>query len=195
MSLKSTVLLFTIACLAVSCVNDGSKNTNSNSSENSITQKMTRKPTSDLARKLYENFHADPQTQAQKDENDLIDYAVDKGLDAKKMASGLYYVVQKEGTGLVNTHGQPFKAHYSGYFLDGKVFDSSINRGVPLMAKIGQMIPAWNEALTTFPVGSKLTLLVPSHLAYGANGFPGFVPPNKPLIFDMEILPVITKEG
>jgi len=188
--MKNTLILILIfaTLFLISCVNDGSKNSNASDASN---KGLVRKPTTDLAARLYENFHSDPQSQAQKDENDLIDYAVDKGLEVVKTPSGLYYVVNQKGNGIVYQNGQPFKAHYSGYFLDGKVFDSSINRGRPLQANVGQMIAAWNEVLVKYPTGTKLTLLVPSQLAYGDRGFPGFVPPNTPLIFDMEILPLI----
>jgi len=146
--------------------------------------------TSESAQRLYASYHQNPQTQAQRDENVLIDYAIDKGLDPQKTASGMYYVIQEEGTGTILKHNDPFKAHYQGYFLDGKVFDSSYKNGQPIRHTVGGMIPGWNEALKTFKIGSKLQLLIPSRLAYGPRGFPGLIPPNSPLIFDMHIMPL-----
>jgi len=143
--------------------------------------------------KLYANYTDNPINQNQIDENALIDYAISKGLDVKRTASGMYYVIEEKGKGQIMVNGQPFQAHYSGYFLDGKVFDSSYERGEPLAATVGAMNAAWNEALKTFPVGSKLKLLIPSRLGYGARGFPGFVPPNTPLVFDMHIMPLGSK--
>lgn len=141
---------------------------------------------------LYVNFHDNPTTQAQKDENRLIDYAVDKEIDVKRTSSGLYYAVHQKGQGPTYIMGQPCKAHYSGYTLDGKIFDSSHKRGQPLMFNVGQMIPGWNEALQFMNPGTKAQLLIPSRLAYGERGFPNFVKPNEPLIFDIEILPLTT---
>ena len=149
-----------------------------------------KKPMTALAEKLYVNYVAEPKTQAEIDENDLIDYAVDNELDVTRTASGLYYIIEKKGLGPNLIMGQPTKAHYSGAFLDGKIFDSSYDRGRPLFFSVGQMIPGWNEALQLMNTGSKAKLLIPSRLAYGEEGFTGFVPPNKSLVFDLEILPL-----
>jgi len=178
------LFLLLVVIFFLSCVNESTKKKNE-----ANTTVVEKRDMSDLG-PLYINFHANPQTQDQKDENAIIDYAADNNLNAKKLASGMYYILHKEGTGNINLHGQPFKAHYSGYFFDGKVFDSSVNKD-PIMAKVGQMNAGWNEALKTFKIGSKLTLLIPSRLAYGERGFPGYVPPNTPLAFDMEILPLV----
>ena len=182
MNINLLFCLFVASVFCFACVNE-------TKSPTSTPVKEVKKSTSDLASRLYANFHNDPQTQDQKDENAIIDYAVDKGLNVKKTASGLYYVVHKEGDGAILIDNQPFKTHYSGYFLDGKVFDSSYNRGEPLTASVGMMNAGWNEALKMFKVGSKVQLLLPSRLGYGARGFPGFVPPNTPIAFDMEIMP------
>ena len=160
------------------------------SSESAAQKPQKRVATNALMERLYANFHADPVTQAQKDENALIDYAVDKGLDVKKTASGLYYIVHKEGTGPTYIHGQPCKAHYTGYNLEGKIFDSSHKRNKPLAFNVGQMIAGWNEALKLLNPGSKAQLLIPSHLAYGARGAGGDIPPHTPLVFDVELLPM-----
>jgi FKBP-type peptidyl-prolyl cis-trans isomerase FkpA len=165
-----------------SCVNDGK------SPAEGSTANLNK--TINKESKLYANYTDNPTTQDQMDENALIDYSIEKGLDVKRTASGIYYAVEEQGKGEIMVSGQPFQAHYSGYFLDGKVFDSSYERGQPLAATVGAMNAAWNEALVTFPVGSKLKLLLPSRLGYGARGFPGYVPPNTPLVFDMHIMPL-----
>ena len=183
------LILLSSLFLLSGCVTDSSKK-----AENPVsTAIQKREATSELAERLYAGFHSNPTTQAQKDENALIDYAVDKNLDVKKTASGMYYIIHKEGVGENYISGQPVNAHYQGYFLDGKVFDSSYKRGTPLTFNVGQMIPGWNEALMTMNSGTKAQLLIPSSLAYGARGFPGFVPPNTPLIFDLETLPLGSK--
>ncbi len=166
-----------------SCVDDGKKAETANPVKK-------RQATSKLAEKLYNGYIQNPTTQAQIDENALIDYAVDKNLDVTKTPSGLYYLIHEQGKGPMLVHNQPCSAHYQGYTLDGKVFDSSYKRGQPLIFNVGAMIPGWNEALKFMNVGTKAQLLIPSHLAYGKRGFPGLIPPDTPLIFDLEVMPL-----
>ena len=183
------IMVFSAMLMVVSCVTDDKK-TVSNTNTKEVVKKASN---SALAQRLYSNFHGDPVTQAQKDENALIEYAVKNNIDVKKTQSGLYYIIHKEGKGTLYVHNQPVSANYSGYFLDGKIFDSSYNRGKPLSFNVGMMIPGWNEALKMMNAGTKAQLLIPSHLAYGPNGFRGFVGPNMPLIFDLETLPLGTR--
>lgn len=108
---------------------------------------------------------------------------------AKRTPSGLRYVVLKEGTGDKKpVTGAEVTVHYTGTLLNGKVFDSSVNRGEPAKFAIGQVIEGWNEALVTMCKGEKRTLIIPSELGYGAQGYPGVIPPNSYLIFDVELL-------
>ena len=72
--------------------------------------------------------------------------------------------------------------------LDGKEFDSSYGRGEPMTFMPVQMITAWQEALAMMNPGSTATLLVPSRLAYGKNGYPGFIAPDTPLVFTFECM-------
>ncbi len=150
-------------------------------------------PEGPLAQKLYANYHSTPATQPQKDENRLIEYAVANNLDVQKTASGLYYIIEKtnESENYTRCTAQPcvkIKANYKGMTLDGTEFDNSYKRGAPLEFMHGQMIPGWNEALLMMNPGSKATLLIPSHLAYGTRGFPGLIGPNEPLVFNLETL-------
>jgi FKBP-type peptidyl-prolyl cis-trans isomerase FkpA/FKBP-type peptidyl-prolyl cis-trans isomerase FklB len=145
-------------------------------------------PDDRIASELYEGYYNNPTTQDQKDQNLLIEYISDKGLQVQRTPSGLYYQVTEEGNGPMYVHGQPCRAHYQGYFLDGKVFDSSYNRGEPIDFRLGQMNAGWNEALKLLRPGAKATLFLPSRLGYGAKGFPGFVPPNTCILFDLELL-------
>jgi len=186
------IVILILGFLFSSCVNDSSKTVSKIPEQVSQAVKK-REATSELAASLYANFHENPTTQAQKDENALIDYAVDKNLDVKKTASGLYYIIHEQGTGPLLLHNQPTKAHYTGYTLDGKIFDSSHKRGKPLAFSVGQMVPGWNEALKMMNTGTKAKLLLPSHLAYGTRGFPGLIEPNAPLVFDLEIMPLVDK--
>ena len=106
-----------------------------------------------------------------------------------KTSSGLQYVVLKKGDGKgCPKYGNPVTVHYTGTLLDGRMFDSSINRGQPATFKIGQVIEGWNEALVTMSRGEKRTLIIPPELGYGVQGYPGIIPPNSYLIFDVELL-------
>ncbi len=108
---------------------------------------------------------------------------------AKKTPSGLMYVVEKEGDKKASPKmGQTVTVHYTGSLLDGRVFDSSVNRGVPAKFKIGEVIEGWNEALQTMSKGEKRTLIIPPELGYGVHGYPGVIPPNSFLIFDVELI-------
>jgi FKBP-type peptidyl-prolyl cis-trans isomerase len=102
-------------------------------------------------------------------------------------ASGLQYKILKAGTGSKPTSDQRVKVHYTGKLLDGKVFDSSVERGEPAVFGVTQVIPGWVEALQLMTVGSKWELYIPSDLAYGPQGNQG-IPGNSLLIFEVELL-------
>lgn len=106
------------------------------------------------------------------------------------LPSGLQYSVIKTGTGPKPIATDTVVVHYHGTFLDGKVFDSSVDRGQPATFSLNQVIPAWTEALQLMPVGSKWKLYVPSKLAYGEQGFMGKIEPNTTLIFEVELLSI-----
>lgn len=103
--------------------------------------------------------------------------------------SGLKYVVVREGDNKgYPKFGQNVTVHYTGTLLDGRIFDSSVHRGEPATFEIGQVIEGWNEALVTMSKGEKRTLIIPPELGYGIHGYPGIIPPNSYLIFDVELL-------
>jgi len=103
--------------------------------------------------------------------------------------SGLRYIVLNEGTGDNSPKvGKEVTVHYTGTLLDGRTFDSSVQRGTPATFAVGQVIEGWNEALVTMKKGEKRTLIIPPELGYGAQGYPGVIPPNSYLIFDVELL-------
>lgn len=109
-------------------------------------------------------------------------------------ASGLQYEVLEEGNGPQPTAGDQVKVHYTGRLIDGTVFDSSVERGEPATFGVTQVIPGWVEALQLMKAGSKWRLHIPSQLAYGPQGAPGSpIGPNSTLIFDVELLEVISK--
>lgn len=116
------------------------------------------------------------------------------GKDTVKLPSGLQYIMVKEGTkkDMFAQNGQVVKVHYTGYFEDGKIFDSSVQRGEPFSFTLGQgqVIKGWDEGIGQMRVGEKVRFLIPYNLAYGEKGFPGAIPPKANLIFDVELLEV-----
>ena len=108
-------------------------------------------------------------------------------------ASGIKYYIVKEGTGDLVKSGEKVQVHYTGYFLDGKVFDSSVKRGQPieLSVGVGQVIKGWDEGLQLMKKGDKIRFLIPYSLAYGEKGYPGAIPPKADLIFDVELVNII----
>ena len=82
------------------------------------------------------------------------------------------------------------KVHYTGKLVDGKVFDSSVQRGEPIEFPLNQVIPGWTEGLQLMKEGGKATLYIPSQLGYGEQGVPGMIPANSTLIFDVELIEV-----
>ncbi|HLL96542.1 MAG TPA: FKBP-type peptidyl-prolyl cis-trans isomerase [Spirosoma sp.] len=108
-------------------------------------------------------------------------------------ASGLQYSIEKEGTGAKPTATDRVKVHYTGRLLDGKVFDSSVERGTPAEFGVGEVIKGWTEALQLMPVGSKWKLYIPAELAYGDRGAGQDIKPGSTLMFDVELLDIVKK--
>lgn len=108
-----------------------------------------------------------------------------------KTGSGLMYIVLQEGAG--EKQPQPtdkVKVHYTGWLLDGTKFDSSVDRGEPAELPLNQFIKGWAEGVGLMKVGEKRKLLIPSELAYGPAGKRPSIPPNAPLVFDVELLEI-----
>jgi len=113
--------------------------------------------------------------------------------DGTKTADGLQYWDIKVGTGASAAAGQSVKVHYTGWLTNGKKFDSSVDRGEPFTVEpLGSapVIKGWNEGIIGMKVGGKRQLRIPPELAYGANGYPGVIPANATLIFDVQLLSV-----
>lgn len=104
--------------------------------------------------------------------------------------SGLQYKIIEKGPaeGMHPTPLDFVKIHYRGSFIDGKVFDSSHQRGKPLVIPLNRVIAGWTEALQKMRVGDKWQVFIPSYLAYGENGFGQEIGPNAALIFEIELL-------
>jgi FKBP-type peptidyl-prolyl cis-trans isomerase FklB len=107
--------------------------------------------------------------------------------------SGLQYEVMTAGAadGAKPTTANKVRTHYHGTFIDGKVFDSSVERGQPIEFPVTGVIAGWTEALQLMTVGSKWKLYIPYNLAYGAQGSPGGIPPYSTLVFEVELIDVL----
>lgn len=105
-------------------------------------------------------------------------------------ASGLQYEVLTEGTGPKPKATDTVTVHYKGTLTNGKVFDSSYDRGEPISFPLDRVIKGWTEGLQLMSVGSKYRLTIPSQLGYGAAGAGGVIPPNATLVFEVELLKI-----
>ncbi|BDI31292.1 hypothetical protein CCAX7_33430 [Capsulimonas corticalis] len=105
-------------------------------------------------------------------------------------ASGLQYEDIKVGEGESPQTGQTVTVHYTGTLTDGSKFDSSRDRGTPFNFKlgVGQVIKGWDEGVATMKMGGQRILTVPGDLGYGPRGYPGVIPPNATLVFDVELI-------
>ena len=106
-----------------------------------------------------------------------------------KQPSGLYVLDVQEGTGPAISAGQVAQVHYTGWLVDGAQFDSSVG-GSPLEFPVGQarVIAGWDEGVAGMKVGGTRRLVIPPELAYGPQGYPGAIPPNATLVFDVELV-------
>ncbi len=107
------------------------------------------------------------------------------------LESGLQYKVLVEGNGEKPTSASTVRTHYHGTLIDGTIFDSSVDRGVPAEFPVNGVIAGWTEALQLMPVGSKWRLYVPYNLAYGERGAGGKIGPYSALIFDVELIDIL----
>ncbi|WP_405382775.1 FKBP-type peptidyl-prolyl cis-trans isomerase [Maribacter sp. LLG6340-A2] len=119
-------------------------------------------------------------------ENEILEFIADNNLDAQKSASGLYYVIENQGTGATPTASSDVTVAYKGYFTNGSVFDQNAE-GITF--NLSQVIAGWTEGITYFNEGGSGMLLIPSRLAYGNAGRSG-IPGGAVLIFDIELLEV-----
>lgn len=113
--------------------------------------------------------------------------------NVKTTASGLQYIVEKEGEGAQPSAEDEVTVHYTGKLLNGTVFDSSVNRGEPATFPLNRVIPGWTEGVQLMKEGAKYRFFIPSDLAYGPQGVPNAIPPHSTLIFDVELIKVNKK--
>ena len=111
--------------------------------------------------------------------------------DTVTTASGLKYIMVEKGSGAKATVFRTVTVHYTGYFEDGTIFDSSVKSGKPFSLELGKgrVIKGWEEGIALMNTGGKIRLIIPYDLAYGESGY-GPIPAKATLIFDIELLKV-----
>ncbi|MEN8964936.1 MAG: FKBP-type peptidyl-prolyl cis-trans isomerase [Polaribacter sp.] len=124
----------------------------------------------------------EPQTEA-----DILKYIDENGLNAEKSNTGLYYVIENEGSGEKPTSTSNVTVAYKGYFLNGTIFDKSNSSGVSF--NLQQVIKGWTEGITYFKEGGNGILIIPSNLGYGNNGRRS-IPGGAVLVFDINLISV-----
>lgn len=123
----------------------------------------------------------------QQTDEDIQAYITTNNLNATKSDSGLYYVINEEGTGENPTTSDNVTVAYKGYFLDGTVFDQSDANGISF--NLQGVIRGWTEGITYFKEGGSGILLIPSNLGYGSAGR-GSIPGGSVLIFDINLVSI-----
>ena len=122
-----------------------------------------------------------------KNEADIKAYVEDNNLTAVRSNSGLYYVIEEEGTGTQAVVSSNVTVAYKGYFLNGSIFDQSDSEGISF--GLNQVIKGWTEGITYFKEGGNGILLVPAHLGYGNRDYNG-IPGGSVLIFEVSLISV-----
>lgn len=170
------VLMMAMAALLMT----GIASCNSSTSSSSET---TEETTPDYGQRIKDNKTVGREFMEQNAKNDSV----------VQTASGLQYMVLKEGTGAKPAAEDTVTVHYTGKLLDGTVFDSSVERGEPATFSLNSVIPGWTEGLQLMSEGSQYRLFIPSELAYGSKGAGDKILPNSTLIFDVELIKVTKK--
>jgi FKBP-type peptidyl-prolyl cis-trans isomerase len=144
--------------------------------------------TQDLEEEITTVYHTDREQEM----NLLKDYIELTNTTVQPSASGLYYIEKSKGAGAKALPGKELTVHYTGTTIDGKIFDSSIQRGRPLSFVLGkgQVIKGWDEGFLNMQAGGKARFIIPSDLAYGKEGYSNIILPYSTLVFEVELLSV-----
>jgi FKBP-type peptidyl-prolyl cis-trans isomerase len=154
---------------------------------------LTQEQAQEAINNLFKSFSKQREAEAMKQYASIIKEGTDF-LAANKLkpgvkttASGLQYEIITQGDGATPKASETFVVHYTGTLLNGTKFDSSVDRGQPLVMPLSDVIPGWTEGLQLMKVGSKYRFYIPYQLGYGERGS-GAIPPYSTLVFDLELL-------
>jgi FKBP-type peptidyl-prolyl cis-trans isomerase FkpA len=123
--------------------------------------------------------------------HEFIESYLSKNPAASKLSSGLVVHERVKGTGKQASLDSTVLVHYHGTLISGQVFDSSVDRGEPIKFPLKNVIQGWQEGVALMKEGGKMTLVVPSDLAYGDRGSPPVIGPGATLVFEVELLQVL----
>jgi FKBP-type peptidyl-prolyl cis-trans isomerase len=125
----------------------------------------------------------------------IENYLSSKNIKAEKTKEGIYYTIENDGNGAQPKQGDYVKMKYTGKLLEGKMFDES-PKDEPFVFQVGyrQVIQGWDLIIPKLKVGTKATLYIPSDFAYGNTGIGDVIPPNTPLIFEVDLQSVLTSQ-
>lgn len=140
----------------------------------------------------FEKFNAEKAQRIEAERRKAEEILKNETIGFDKTESGLFYKIEQKGNGKQAQAGKTVRVHYTGMLLDKTIFDSSYKRNQPLefVVGIGQVISGWDEGILLLQEGDKARFVIPSDLAYGSRGEGGVIPPNAPLIFDVELVQV-----
>ena len=140
--------------------------------------------------KAFENFNKLKEERINEQKKRTEKLLNDLSNGYSKTDSGLMYKFLDNKNSKKPSKGEKVKVHYKGMLLDGTVFDSSFKRNQPIefTLGVGQVIKGWDEGISLLGVGDKASFIIPSDLAYGESGAGGVIPPNAPLIFEVELI-------
>lgn len=141
----------------------------------------------------YSNKAVEEKLKIEKEEKERAaanEIALKEFVNGQTTASGLKYIILKEGNGIAPTAESNVKVHYTASLVNGTVFDSSIQRGEPIDFNLNQVIRGWTEGVQLMKEGAKYKFYVPYTLAYGDRGYPGVIPPKSDLIFEVELIKI-----
>jgi FKBP-type peptidyl-prolyl cis-trans isomerase len=157
---------------------------------NKLTQEEIQACFADLQEKMQAKQNQEVGVEKEKGDKFLAENKKRKEITVT--ASGLQYEVIVMGKGEKPVAADKVKVHYTGKTLDGKVFDSSVERGEPATFGLSQVIAGWTEGLQLMPVGSKFMLYIPSELGYGERSMAGgAIKPGATLVFEVELLEIV----
>jgi FKBP-type peptidyl-prolyl cis-trans isomerase len=157
---------------------------------------VPRESEEDRLLRLSSELTADT-SRAGRERNAIINTAIDQAWSLEAAPEGYFYEILDPGTREETIQwGDRVRAHYSGRFLDGRIFDDSRRRNRPLEFYVGNMIDSWNQGLQRLRPGGRMRLVSPSALAYGAEGLvtsegDTLVPPHQVLVFELEVLGLV----